>query len=104
LISDKELGLEITEDSAKREIEYFSAGTRDAAYLCLRMALLELLFEDEMPPFVCDESFLKLDSGRLENLLRVLAAIAKKTQVFIFTCHERELGMFQKIEAAVMTM
>ncbi|MCL1859392.1 MAG: AAA family ATPase [Oscillospiraceae bacterium] len=104
LISDKNLGLEITEDSIKRRIEYFSAGTRDAAYLCLRMALLDLIFEDEMPPFICDESFLRLDSRRLDNLLKVLTAISRKTQIFIFTCHEREVNMFRKIDAVVMNM
>ncbi|MCL1792262.1 MAG: AAA family ATPase [Oscillospiraceae bacterium] len=104
LVSDKSLGLEITAESAKRAIGQFSAGTKDAAYLCLRMALLDLLFEDEIPPFICDEPFLRLDTGRLENLLKVISAMAKKTQVFIFTCHERELALFKKIEAAVMTM
>ena len=104
LLSDRNLGLEITEDSVKRTIECFSAGTKDAAYLCLRMALLDLLFDDEMPPLICDESFVRLDSGRLENLLKVLTAISKKTQVFIFTCHERELNLFRSIEAAVMLM
>jgi len=102
LISDRNLGLEITEDTVKRRIEHFSAGTRDAAYLCLRMALLELLFDEEMPPFICDESFLRLDSRRLDNLLKVLNAISKKTQVFIFTCHEREANVFSKMTDAVV--
>ncbi|MCL2157908.1 MAG: AAA family ATPase [Oscillospiraceae bacterium] len=104
LISDKNLDLEILESETRRKIGYFSAGTRDAAYLCLRIALLELLFEDEMPPLVCDESFLRLDMGRLENLIRVLATISKRTQLqlFVFTCHEREATMFGHIDAAVM--
>jgi len=104
LISDRNLGLEITENAAKRRIEYFSAGTRDAAYLCMRMALLDLIFDDEMPPLICDESFANLDSYRLDNLLKVISAISKKTPVFIFTCHERELNAFRKIGAYVMNM
>jgi len=105
LISDKALGLEITEDNIKRRLEHFSAGTRDAAYLCMRMALLDLLFDDEMPPLICDESFSNLDSRRLNNLLKVIASISRKTQVFIFTCHDREANAFEKInDAAVMTM
>jgi len=104
LISDRNLGLEITEGAIKRKIEYFSAGTRDAAYLCMRMALLDLMFEEEMPPLICDESFLRMDSRRLENLLKVLTAISKKTQVFIFTCHEREMNAFRKLDAQIMNM
>jgi uncharacterized protein YhaN len=104
LISDRNLGLEVTENTVKRKIEQFSAGTRDVAYLCMRMALLDLIFDDEMPPFICDESFANLDSYRLDNLLKVISAVSKKTQVFIFTCHEREVNAFRKIEAQVMNM
>ena len=104
LLSDKNLELEINEDTIKRKIESFSAGTRDAAYLCLRMALLDLLFEEEMPPFICDESFSNLDSRRLENLLKVLIAMSRKTQIFIFTCHEREANLFGNIDANITNM
>ena len=105
LVSDRALGLEITEDNVKRSLEYFSAGTRDAAYLCMRMALLDLLFDEEMPPLICDESFANLDSHRLDGLLRVINSMSKKTQIFIFTCHEREANAFKRLDdAAVMNM
>jgi len=104
LIADKNLNLEVTENTMKRKLEQFSAGTKDAAYLCLRMALLDLLFEEEMPPLICDESFFRLDSRRLESLLKVFDALSRKTQVFVFSCHEREANAFKKIGAAVMTM
>ena len=104
LISDKNLGIDITHDLVKRRIENFSGGTRDAAYLCMRMALLDLLFDDEMPPLICDESFSNLDSRRLDNLLKVLTAISKKTQVFIFTCHDREVNAFRKTDAVIINM
>ena len=103
----------IFEDAAalRRSVDYLSAGTRDAAYLCLRMALLDLLFESEMPPLICDESFLRLDSSRLENLTKVLGALSRKTQIFLFTCHERELNFFNsmrdidgRFDTAVLTM
>ncbi|MCL2095598.1 MAG: AAA family ATPase [Oscillospiraceae bacterium] len=106
-ISDKFFGVEITQpksDGAKRDLTHFSAGTRDAAYLCMRMALLDLLFESEMPPLICDESFSNLDSRRLDNLLKVIASMSKKTQVFIFTCHEREANAFRATDAVVMNM
>ena len=106
LIADKNLDLEITADKegTKRRIEYFSSGTKEAAYLCMRIALLELLFEGEMPPFLCDEPFSELDSRRLDNLVHVLNAVSKKTQVFVFTCHEREVSAFKRIDAAIMPM
>jgi uncharacterized protein YhaN len=102
LISDRALGLEITEDSVKRKLEYFSAGTKDAAYLCMRIALLDLLFDDEMPPLICDESFANLDSRRLDSLLKVINSMSRKTQIFVFTCHEREANAFNKLDDAVI--
>jgi uncharacterized protein YhaN len=104
LFVDKDLELKAEEDVISREIEYLSAGTRDAAYLCLRMALLDLLFETEMPPLVCDESFLRFDAARLENLLRVLVSLSRKTQIFIFTCHEREVSFLGKMTEAAIIM
>lgn len=95
---DNKLEIEFEDASLlRRNIEYLSAGTRDAAYLCLRMALLDLLFENEMPPFICDESFLRLDASRMENLSNVLRSLSRKTQIFIFTCHEREVNFFSKM-------
>ena len=105
LFVDQNLRLKAEEDVLSREIEYLSAGTRDAAYLCLRMALLDLLFDNEMPPLICDESFLRFDTPRLENLVKVLIALSRKTQIFIFTCHEREVNFLNKInETQVLTV
>ena len=94
-------------DSAalKRSVDYLSAGTRDAAYLCLRMALLDLLFDNDMPPLICDESFLRMDDVRLENSAKILPALSRKTQIFLFTCHERELKLFSSMtETGIFTM
>ena len=93
-------------DALKRSVDYLSAGTRDAAYLCLRMALLELLFENDIPPLICDESFLRMDNARLENLTKILLALSRKTQIFVFTCHEREVKLFGSMTgtAAILTM
>lgn len=107
LFVDKNLELDIndTANELKRSIEYLSGGTRDAAYLCLRMALLDILFDSEMPPLICDESFANLDSSRLENLMKVLTALSRKTQIFIFTCHERETNMFKNnTDAMIFSM
>ena len=93
------------ENIIKRKIDYLSAGTRDAAYMCLRVALLELLFENEMPPLICDESFAHMDSGRIENLMKIFVDLSRKTQIFVFTCHEREANMFgNNPDVKVLTM
>ena len=70
---------------------YFSAGTRDIAYIGLRMALVNTLYQKNRPPMVFDESFAQLDDGRLERMLSLLfAAEQSGQQTFVFTCHKRE--------------
>ena len=68
-----------------------SAGTQDIAYLSLRLALINLLFRKESPPLIFDESFTRLDDGRLRNVLRLLEkAAANGTQIIILTAQPRE--------------
>lgn len=71
-----------------RELGYFSAGTRDAAYLALRLAVTELLFPGELPPAFFDDSFTRLDEDRLRRLLGLYGRSGR--QLVVFTCDGRE--------------
>lgn len=71
-----------------RELGYFSAGTRDAAYLALRLAVTELLFPGELPPAFFDDSFTRLDGERLRRLLGLYGRSGR--QLVVFTCDGRE--------------
>ena len=97
------LELEFNDNMTARDIDYLSSSTREIAYMCLRMALLDLLFDNEMPPVIFDDSFSRLDRNRLESVSKVISAVSRKTQVFIFTCHEREVNVFQQLDAHVIT-
>ena len=91
-------GLSMTVETADatRPVELLSSGTGDAAYLALRLSLLELLFPNERPPILLDESLAQLDNTRAAALL---AMLEKKTregaQCLIFTCHPREAQMVE---------
>ena len=104
LLVDTSLSLDVRSQSVTRDIEYLSAGTRDAAYMCLRIALLTLLYDGDYPPLFCDDSFTRLDNDRYAGMLRVLAEFSKRTQVFIFTCHEREIRFLQDIDCNIIKM
>lgn len=69
-------------------VEVLSQGTRDQLYLCLRIALSELLSGDKNPPLLFDEAFYTFDEDRLQETLRVLQEIAETTQVVVFTHDE----------------
>ncbi len=81
-----------------RDIDYLSEGTKDLAYVSLRLALVSLLFGKEKPPMIFDESFARLDDDRLEKTFGVLDDVAKSgTQVFLFTSQKRDAKIMEKV-------
>ena len=89
---DGEYGLTFTENGSSHPVSAFSAGTGDLAYLCLRFALTDVLYRDEKPPMIFDDTFARIDSERLANILATLASMGKMKwlQPIVFTCHDRE--------------
>ncbi len=73
-------------------LEVFSAGTRDAAYICLRLALVGTLYRRSAPPLMLDDSLAHLDGERLLRMLALISSKCKseKLQCLIFTCGKRE--------------
>jgi uncharacterized protein YhaN len=81
-----------------REIDYLSEGTKDLAYISLRLALIEVLYLKAKPPILFDESFAHLDDTRLENTLSLIKDFSSSgSQVFIFTSQKRDRGIMQKV-------
>lgn len=69
--------------------EYLSNGAYDQLYLSLRIAFIELLFNDDEYPLILDDAFVQYDDKRRENAIKL---ITKKTrgQSIIFTCQQIE--------------
>ncbi|MDR5855364.1 AAA family ATPase [Caballeronia sp. LZ062] len=80
------------------EIEGMSEGTRDQLFLALRLAALEEHGEKASAlPFVADDLFINFDDGRARAGLRVLAQIAKRTQVIFLSHHDHLVGMVREV-------
>lgn len=75
----------------EKSVDFLSGGTRDLAYIALRMALIDMLYH-EKPPVCFDESFAHQDNVRAKSMMRAIAYLAEeeKVQSFIFTCRARE--------------
>ena len=87
----KNLDLSLEEGGFTASIDQFSGGTQDAAYICLRIALMLRLFGTEIPPLLLDEALCQMDDVRAKNMLVSLSKIAAtRAQCIIFTCHSRE--------------
>ena len=84
---DRELHLFIDEQGAARDAASFSAGTVDGVMLCMRLALVDALFQKEQPFLLRDDPFVNLDDEATRRALSMLREIAKKRQVVYLTCN-----------------
>jgi uncharacterized protein YhaN len=67
-----------------------STGTRDQLYLALRLATLDHYLESAEPlPFIVDDILIQFDDDRSRATLAALADFSDRTQVILFTHHER---------------
>ncbi|MBQ4066388.1 MAG: AAA family ATPase [Clostridia bacterium] len=101
LSADRSFALGFSVDGIKREISNMSAGTQDAAYISFRCALAREIFAGDVPPFVCDESFARIDENRLFGILSALNESG--FQSLVFTCRHLEGDMARRLEGAVST-
>jgi uncharacterized protein YhaN len=80
------------------DIAGMSEGTRDQLYLALRLAALEEHGEKASAlPFVADDLFINFDDGRARAGLRVLAQIAKRTQVIFLSHHDHLVDIVRDV-------
>ena len=82
-----------------RSCDFLSAGTRDSAYLSLRLALADMLFGGSGVPILLDDAFGRIDDNRLRMISGALGEAAKKHQIFILTHGDRERLALEDINA-----
>lgn len=88
---DSALALTYMAEGGAHSVDYMSKGTKEAAYFALRLALVDLLYKEEKPTLIFDESFAYADDCRTERMLRLLAALAGEgVQSVVLSCHSRE--------------
>lgn len=92
---DNKFNTELSEERDFLPADYISLGGRDGAYIAMRLAMIDVLYE-KVPVFF-DDSFCNIDRARLQNIKKVLERENEcGNQIFIFTCHERERDLFGK--------
>lgn len=81
------------------ETSFMSGGTKDTAYIALRIALTEILCKCCLPPIVLDESFCHIDSERLSRMLSFLNDEAENynLQSIILSSHHREAKLMDSM-------
>ena len=86
-------------DGTERSVDFLSGGTRDMTYIAVRMALIDMLY-DEKPPVIFDESFAHQDNLRARSMMAGLSKLATEgVQSFVLTCRAREGVLAKEIVA-----
>lgn len=88
---DVELNISVEEFGKTWEIDYLSRGYQDVINLCVRLALVDVLFENEKPFIILDDSLANLDQNKIKNALRVIKRVSNEYQVINLVCHESRL-------------
>lgn len=95
LTVDEKLDMAVLRDGKRIPVERLSRGTLEQIYFSLRMAALNILYEEELP-VILDDAFVFYDEKRLKSALKWLSE--QPRQVIIFSCQTREEKMLASLE------
>ncbi len=85
---DMDLTVRFLHRGQTRTSAYLSAGYQDLTSLCARFALIDVLYREEKPTVILDDSFINLDEDKLKAGLHLLGKLSEERQIIYFTCHE----------------
>lgn len=85
---DIDFNISFEEYGKYRDVDYYSKGYKNIIDLCMRLALIDALFDKEKPFIVLDDPFVNMDDVKIENTKQFLYELSKTYQLIYFSCHE----------------
>ena len=73
-------------DYIRYQVNELSQGTIDQLYVCLRLAISEIMSEEHHLPFMIDDAFVHFDAKRTKQMIEILTEIGQRQQIILFTC------------------
>ncbi|MFA5449315.1 MAG: AAA family ATPase [Clostridia bacterium] len=79
----------IKENGFEREFDYFSKGIKELVSICMRFALVDMIFKDSVkkPFIILDDPFANLDDSKLLLAKEFIVKLSKDYQIIYLTCH-----------------
>ena len=87
-IFDANMKLSVDGAGMSRDIKTLSQGYQDMTGICMRMALIDAMYEKEKPFVVFDDPFVNLDENKIQGGIDFLRKISMDYQIIYFTCHD----------------
>lgn len=93
---DEKLNIKVGHKDNYVLLNKLSAGTIEQLYFALRLAVADLVYKGKIMPILIDDCFAFYDDYRTEAALLYLAK-ERKGQVLLFTCHNREKSILDRL-------
>lgn len=87
-VIDANINLRVKQQGELRETHWLSAGYQDLIGVCMRLALVDAMYQDEKPFLILDDPFVNLDQEKVEAGNELLRMVSKEYQIIYFTCHD----------------
>lgn len=76
----------VDEYGKQRGVNTLSLGYKDLVGICLRIALVDAMYQTEAPVLIMDDPFTNLDDAKIQAAKRFLETVSGKYQIIYFTC------------------
>ena len=90
---DVNLDVRKQEKGMYRSSQLLSDGWKDLISICLRLALVDAMYQNEKPFLILDDPFVNLDQEKMEGAFSLLNHVEEEYQVIYFSCHESRIKM-----------
>ena len=70
------------------DMKHLSHGYRDLVSFCMRIALVDAMYENEKPMLLLDDPFVNLDEEKIEKAKVLVNKLAERYQILYMSCHE----------------
>lgn len=83
---DANTNITVDELGLQRDTVLLSTGYQDLIGFCMRLSLIDAMYEGEKPVLILDDPFVNLDSERLKGAERLIEKLSESYQMIYFTC------------------
>ena len=85
---DKDFRVSYDRFGELRSYEHLSDGNLSVCALCFRLAIMDNMFDDELPFIIMDDPFVHLDEKNFASTAKLLKDLCVNKQIIYFCCHE----------------
>lgn len=88
---NSEMDISYRDQGMYRDKKTLSAGLKDLTDVCIRAALVDVMYQGERPVLIMDDPFVNLDDRNMVGAVRLMSLLEEKYQIIYFTCSQNRV-------------